>query len=113
MNENKQVYVAFADKKLETNFEALKAGMFEDRQLFGSIERAISDLKQNPMCGTRIQKRLWPIIYTRKYGITNLWKYDLPNAWRLVYTIRTDEVMILNIILEWFNHKEYEKRFGY
>lgn len=39
--------------------------------------------------------------------------YDLPNSWRLIYTIQTNEVMILNVILEWFNHKGYERRFKY
>ena len=36
-----------------------------------------------------------------------------PSAWRLVYTIESDEAKIVNIILEWFDHKEYEKRFHY
>ena len=37
----------------------------------------------------------------------------MPNALRMIYTIQTNEVMILNVILEWFSHKEYEKRFKY
>ncbi|MEK6837806.1 MAG: hypothetical protein AABX69_04085 [Nanoarchaeota archaeon] len=40
-------------------------------------------------------------------------KYDLPNAWRRIYTIDADEVRIVSIIPEWFDHKEYEKRFRY
>ncbi len=77
------------------------------------IQRAINDLKKNPMCGTKIPKKLWPKNYIKTYQITNLWKYDLPNAWRLIYTIVEDKVKILNIILEWFPHKEYERKFGY
>lgn len=65
------------------------------------------------MCGTKIPKRLWPKIYVKEYKITNLWKYDLPNAWRLIYTILEDKIMILNVILEWFSHKDNEKKFGY
>jgi hypothetical protein len=65
------------------------------------------------MCGTKIKKKLWPKGYKQKFGITNLWKYDLPNAWRIIYTIETDEVMIVSIILEWFSHKDYKKRFKY
>ncbi len=61
----------------------------------------------------KIPKKLWPAEYIKSYNITNLWKYNLPNAWRLIYTIKEDEVMILNVILEWFDHKGYEKRFGY
>ena len=110
---NKPIYVAFASPKLENVFNNLKDGKFKDKQLYHFIERAIRDLKQNPVCGIKIPRRLWPKIYVKKYKITNLWKYDLPDAWRLIYTILEDKVMILNVILEWFSHKEYEKKFGY
>ena len=113
MNNNKITYVAFGDKRLEKEFEILKEGKFQDKQLYHFIERAIKDLKQDPACGIKIPKRLWPKKYLEEYDITNLWKYDLPNAWRLIYTIKEDEVKVLNVILEWFNHKEYEKRFKY
>lgn len=113
MNNKKPIYVTFGEKKTEEEFELLKEGKFQDKQLYRFIERAINDLKNNPGCGTKIPKRLWPKIYIEKYGITNLWKYDLPNTWRLIYTIKEDDVMILGVLLEWFNHKDYEKRFGY
>jgi Txe/YoeB family toxin of Txe-Axe toxin-antitoxin module len=112
MNE-RAIHVIFHDKKLESSFELLKKGKFEDKKLYNFIKRAIEDLKKEPASGTKIQKRLWPKDYVRKYLLTNLWKYDLPNGWRLIYTIKTDEVMILNVILEWFDHKEYERRFRY
>jgi len=65
------------------------------------------------MSGLKIPKKLWPKLYVQHYGITNLWKYDIPNGWRLIYTIETNEVKIVNIILEWPDHKNYERRFGY
>ena len=40
-------------------------------------------------------------------------EYDLPNGWRLIYTIESDDLKIMNIILEWFSHKDYERRFNY
>ena len=110
---SKPVYVIFGDKKVESEFEALKEGKSEDKQLYEFIDRAINDLKHNPVCGTKIPKNLWPKEYLKKYDITNLWKYDMPNGWRAVYTIQTNEVMILNVILEWFDHKDYERRFKY
>jgi len=109
----KQIHVTFADKKIEDDFEFLKNGKFQDKQLYEFIERAKQDLKTRQNCGVKIQKRLWPKVYIQKYNITNLWKYDLPNGWRLIYTIKVNDVMILNVILEWFTHKEYEKRFKY
>ena len=109
----KPVYVTFGEKKIEDEFEKLKEGKFQNKQLHEFIERAIKDMKNNPACGIKIPKKLWSKSYIDNYNITNLWKYNLPNAWRLVYTIKEDEITILNVILEWFDHKGYERRFKY
>ncbi len=109
----KPKFVTFADKKTEDTFEELKKSKYENKKLFEFITRAIIDLKKDPTCGVRIQKKLWPKEYISKYRITNLWKYNLPNAWRLVYTIKADDVSIISIILEWFDHKEYDMKFKY
>jgi hypothetical protein len=109
----KEISVAFISKKLKEEFDSLNEGKFEDKNLYKFIDRAIDDLKKEPSCGTKIPKKIWPKEYIQKYKVTNLWKYDLPNAWRLVYTIETEEVMIVGIILEWMSHKDYEKRFSY
>lgn len=110
---NKEISVAFITKKLKEEFEALSAGRFEDRRIYEFINRAIDDLKIKPNCGIKVPRKLWPNDYVHKYEISNLWKYDLPNGWRLIYTIESDEIKIVNIILEWFDHKEYERRFNY
>lgn len=109
----KENIVAFISKNLKNKFDSLKSGKFEDKQLYKFINRALDDIKKEPVCGIKIPKKLWPKEYVKKYEITNLWKYDLPNAWRLVYTIESDEVKVISLILEWFDHKDYEKRFKY
>lgn len=106
----KKIFVAFADEKIKKAFETLKE---KDPKLHKFISRAIDDLKENPFCGTPIPKRLIPKIYIKKYGIDNLWKYNLPGAWRLIYSVVGDEVSIISIILEWLPHKKYERKFGY
>ncbi len=110
---NNNYSVAFGSEKLLKEFEALKEGKHEEKQLFEFISRAIDDLKQDPLCGTKVPKKVWPKSYVKPYMITNLWKYNLPNAWRIVYTIKQDEITLISFILEWFSHKEYERRFGY
>ncbi len=109
----KEIKVAFISKQLKEEYENLSAGKFEEKELYLSIEKAIVQLKKDSFVGVKIQKKLWPKIYIKKYQIKNLYKYDLLNAYRLIYTIETDEIMIVNIILEWFDHKDYEKRFKY
>jgi len=84
----REISIAFISKKLKEEFESLKNSKFEDKQLYKFIDRAIDDIKSNPTCSTKIPKRLWPKTYIQKYGITNLWKYDLPNAWRLLLYYR-------------------------
>lgn len=107
MSEN---FVGFIDHKVKEEYEKARE---DNPQLFKFLERATNDLKENPFCGIKVPKNLWPGYYVKKYEIDNLWKYDLPNAWRLIYTISKDEIKILAILLEWFDHKGYEKRFGY
>ncbi|MFA7707897.1 MAG: hypothetical protein WCX73_03025 [Candidatus Pacearchaeota archaeon] len=109
----KNIFVAFISENTKKEFENLEKGKFEDKRLYNFILRAIEDLKKDPQSGKKIPKDRWPAEYIKRYNIMNLWKYDLPNAWRLIYTIETDEVKIMNFILEWFDHKEYDRRFNY
>ena len=100
----------FISDDLEENFKLLN----KDDFLKKGITRAINDLKENAFSGIQVPKRLFPKNYIKKYKINNLWKYDLPKGWRLLYTITADnEVELISAILEWFDHKDYEKRFKY
>ena len=103
--------VKFISEELEKEFNSLS----EKDILKKSIKRAINDLKQNAFFGIQLPKRLFPKQYIQKYNIKNLWKYDLPKGWRLIYTINPEnEIELISAILEWFtSHKEYERRFKY
>ncbi len=105
-----EIYVGFINEKAKHEYEKARN---ENPTMFKFLERATDDLKENPFCGLKIPRSLWPDEYVKKYSIDNLWKYDLPNAWRLIYTISKDEVRILAILLEWFDHKDYDRKFGY
>ena len=110
---NKVSEVTFISNNLKETYHELETGKFEDKKLFNFINRARNDLLQNPLCGIHIPNRLIPEEYTKNYGLTNLWKYDLPDGWRLLYTLLGDELKIVAVILEWLTHKEYERRFSY
>ena len=105
--------VVFADEKLERAFHKLKDSKTEDKILYKWLNRAFDDLRENALCGTQIPKRLIPKDYIRKYGIDNLWKYDLPKAWRLIYSVGKEKVIIISIIVEWLDHKGYQRKFKY
>jgi len=105
--------VVFADEKIRKAFEKLQDSRTEDKRLFKWLNRAFDDIAENAFCGTQIPKKLIPKVYLKKYGIDNAWKYDLPNAWRLIYSVARDEIIVISIILEWMPHPEYERRFKY
>jgi len=108
----RKIEVAFADEKVKREFDALKSGDSADKDVYVAINKAMDRLKSEPQCGISIPKKLIPRVY-EKYEVDNLWKYNLPKAYRLLYTIKGDEIAILAIILEWLDHKNYERRFGY
>ena len=83
------------------------------RQLFTAIEREKDNLFINPHRGIQIPKRLIPKEYVLRYGLTNLWKINLPDYWRMVYTITGNELEIISILLDFMDHKRYNKIFGY
>ena len=102
--------VIFADEKFENEFNSLPEGNW----LKKAIQRAIINLKENAFCGERIKKELIPKDYIRNYNIDNLLWSPLPNSWRLVYSIiAINNAEIIAIIIEYFDHKNYERRFGY
>ena len=99
----------FADKKVKKAFEEIN-----DKDLEKQLIKAFDNLEENVFCGIQIPKRLIPKEYTKRFGkLINLWKYNLPGAWRLIYTIDKDKINILSVVLEWLDHKEYERRFKY
>ena len=100
----------FVNDVIEKEFDKLD----EDDELKKYIRRAIKDIEINAFCGIQVPKKLIPEEYIKKYSIENLWKYDLPDGWRLIYSITTpNKIRIISVILEWFDHKEYEREFNY
>ena len=102
--------IHFVNEKIKAAFEKLKN---EDKKMHELILRAFEDIENNAFCGIQVPKKLIPKEYVKKYNVRNLWKYNLPDAWRLIYSIEGKNLLVFSIILEWMNHKEYERRFGY
>ncbi len=78
-----------------------------------SIKRVRDLLKTNPFTGEQVKKSLMPKQYVEKYDLTNLWRINLSNYWRLIYTVKSSEVEIINFVLDIVNHDKYNKIFGY
>lgn len=77
------------------------------------VDKGLDVLKENMFAGQRIERRKFPRFYVQRYGINNLYKYNLDRANRLIYTLVSDETGIAVVVLDILSHKEYERRFGY
>ena len=83
--------------------------------ILNSLNQKIGLIKMNHHYGEPIKKRLIPKDYVVKYGVTNLFWVELPNYWRMLYTL-TDgesEIEIIAFILDIIDHERYDKKFGY
>ena len=82
-----------------------------EKTILKALHKKIDLIKSNPHYGDPISKKLIPQEYRRKYGITNLFRTELPNYWRMLYTLTSDEtqVEIIAFILDVIDHKDYDK----
>tara|TARA_Y100000034_G_C6829969_1_gene374553 strand:- start:740 stop:1111 length:372 start_codon:yes stop_codon:yes gene_type:complete len=83
------------------------------QSLLRSINRAKDLLRQNPFTGNQVRKSKIPRKYIINYDVSNLWRMELANRWRLVYTITGNKLEIINFVLDIFDHRDYDKVFGY
>lgn len=81
--------------------------------LLKKLDKAIEKLKYNYKSGMHISKDKIPDFYKVNYGVENLWKLEVDQNYRLIYTIRGAELEVMSVILEYMNHNEYNKKFGY
>lgn len=81
----------------------------QEIQLLKSIKQKVEFIKANPFYGDNIPKKLIP----QEYNVTNLWRTELTNYWRLLYTIKGDQIEIICFILDIIDHPTYDKKFGY
>ncbi len=86
-----------------------------EQMILNALNKKVELIKCNPHYGDPIAKKLIPDKYRIKYGITNLFRVELPNFWRMLYALTNGdtEIEIIAFILEIIDHKIYDKRFGY
>ncbi|MBI2451720.1 type II toxin-antitoxin system YoeB family toxin [Candidatus Pacearchaeota archaeon] len=122
MFENKEIRVILSEEADEV-FQELKRIVDEEKMkgiessfhqtLLRSIERVIELLKKNPFAGDQVPRRQLPNKYYKKYDAENVWRIELANRWRLIYTITGNKLEVINFVMDIFNHKDYDKVFGY
>lgn len=108
----KEVRILLKGQAKESFLELKKRNDKEAKSLIHSIERIFEILKQNPQYGNPIRKNLIPDSF-KKMEIQNLYRVELSNFWRMLYTIEGSRVEIFCFILSIMDHPAYNKLFGY
>jgi Txe/YoeB family toxin of Txe-Axe toxin-antitoxin module len=102
--------VIFVDKNLEDSFNVLS----NKDPLKKALVKAIKNIQKNAFCGRNVKKNLIPKKFVSKYKLKNLWIYNLPSSWRLLYSITPGEdVKIIAAVLDWMSHKDYDRLFRF
>ena len=81
--------------------------------LLSAINRIFDIIADNPFYGENAKKDLIPKEYRQKYDADNLFIVDLPDYWRMIYTIESDEIEIITFVLDIIDHDEYNRKFGF
>jgi len=105
-----EVFLRYVNEKIKKDVEKLKQ---KDSDFYRHIKNAFENIKEDPACGIKVPQKLIPKEWKKRHLINNLYKYNLPNSWRLLYSLIGEKVEIIAIILGCFDHKNYERRFNY
>ena len=86
-----------------------------EQSILRAVNKKTELIKANPHYGNPIAKKLIPQEYVKKYGITNLFRVELPSYWRILYTLTNGEteIEIIAFVLDIIDHKIYDQKFGY
>jgi mRNA-degrading endonuclease RelE of RelBE toxin-antitoxin system len=109
----KKIYVLLKGDAKDSYLLLKKSKDPFSKSILKSIDHNISLLKENPMLGKPYPKKLIPAKLIFKYDIDNLYRIELSNFWRLLYTIQGNEIEIILLVLKIIDHKEYNKLHGY
>jgi mRNA-degrading endonuclease RelE of RelBE toxin-antitoxin system len=79
----------------------------ENQTLWRSINQKIEWLKKDPLKGEVVSKKDIP----KELDVDNLFKLRLAKYWRMLFTIRRQEIEIICFVLVIESHPDYDKRF--
>ena len=102
----KKVFKYLNDKSKESKIE---------KSILNAIKQKVEFIKSNFQYGDPISKKLIPKEFIKKYGVNNLFRVELPNFWRMIYSVEkgNSRIEIIAFVLEICDHKKYNKMFKY
>jgi len=108
----KEVRIFLKGQAKEAFIELKRRNDKESLTLLRSFERIKNILENNPQYGDPIRKEMIPE-QLKKQGIQNLYRTELSNFWRMLYTLEGNKIEVFVFILTITDHPKYDKMFGY
>ena len=93
--------------KLKINPQKNKAML----EAIGNVKQQLEN--SNHPLGANHKKDAIPKSYIQKYNLQALYHFDMPDSYRLMYTVRRALDGKEALFLELLSHDEYNKLFGY
>lgn len=104
------------DERVEQWNEDAESGRGQEarksNQRLKALERLEGQFPWKPFLGRNVPKKLIPEGYAKR-GVTNLFRSELPDGWRLLYTVMEVDGEQAVVELDAMPHPEYDKLFGY
>jgi len=110
-----RVILSTEAEKAYKDLEKHSTSSATEKGIFNSIKTNVELIKVNHHSGDPISKKLIPERYRNEFRIKNLFRVELSNHWRMLYTLTNGDsiVEIIAFVLDIVDHKTYDKTFGY
>src|SRR5208337_4178515 len=109
MNQPKRQVRLILTGQAKEEYELLRKVVEEQKKKGATNSEEIQLLKLNPVYGQNVPKNLIP----RTLDVDNLFRVELTGYWRMLYTLKTNQIEIVSFVLYIVDHKAYDKLFGY
>ena len=115
---NKKVIVVYS-KDVEKTLNYLIATKEKNKinkSIYNSFISKLELIKNNPVCGDKIPQIKIPKEYILKNRINNLFRLELSNYWRCLYSLideKNNKIEIIAFVIDCIDHNQYNKKFKY
>jgi len=83
-----------------------------ERSILNGLKNKFELIKADAECGNKVKRRRYPDSYVREYGITNLYRLELPDFWRMFYSLSNEGDWVVAYVIDIMDHNEYNRVFG-
>ncbi len=103
------------DADFVPTYQKLKADPKQNKAMLDAIDNIKQQLeKSNDPLGIRHKRKCIPSTYKTRYSLQALYHFEMPDDYRLMYTVRTASGMGKEaLFLDLLTHHQYNKLFGY